>query len=224
MRILKGRLGEIKASFYMWLSLDSKRFTRFNNIIIKSSNGTTQIDHIVVSQFGVFIIETKNTNGWIFGSEAQAKWTLSYFGKKFSFQNPLRQTYRQKKVLAQFLHIDDSHIRTVIYFVGKCKFKTILPSNVLKSGLARYINKFSTPIITPDEVNRINNQLEQHKKECKLTTRDHVKSLRKRHSSKTICPRCGANLIIKTARKGQNSGQNFLGCESYPQCRFTQSA
>lgn len=224
MNILKGWFGEKKASFYMWLSLDKNAYTRFHDVIIQASNGTTQIDHILVSQFGIFIVETKNKNGWIFGSEAQAKWTISYFGKKFSFQNPLRQAYRQKKVLAQFLDIDESNIKTIIYFVGKCKFKTQLPSNVLKSGLGRYISKFTEPILTQGEVSTINETLEQHKRECNLSTRDHVKSLKKRHSSSTICPRCGSSLIIKTARKGRNAGEQFLGCESYPQCRFTKSA
>jgi len=54
------------------------------------------------------------------------------------------------------------------------------------------------------------------------TRRDHVRSLRKRHSSTTVCPRCGSSLVERTAKKGPNAGSKFLGCESYPRCRFSK--
>ena len=60
MSIFKGWIGEKKTAFRMWLFLNNRTYKRFHNIIIPSSSGTTQIDHLVVSPFGVFIIETKN--------------------------------------------------------------------------------------------------------------------------------------------------------------------
>ena len=90
----------------------------------------------------MFIVETKNRKGWIFGSEKQPSWTQSIYGRKYSFQNPLRQTFRQKKILSDFLNLAESNIHTVIYFVGDCKFKTPLPDNVIKSGVGRYIKRF----------------------------------------------------------------------------------
>ena len=39
---------------------------------------------------------------------------------------------------------------------------------------------------------------------------------------KTACPRCGSELVLRTARRGQNRGSQFYGCASYPRCRFTQ--
>jgi hypothetical protein len=220
--ILTGWFGEKKTTFIMWLSLDAKIYHRFHNVIIPAVNGTTQIDHLLVSPYGLFIVETKNIKGWIFGSEDQAKWTKSVYGKKYSFQNPLRQTFRQKKILSGFLGLDESIIHTVIFFVGDCKFKTHLPSNVIKSGLGRYIKRFRTPILSPNEIHQISGKLEQHISESTVTTRDHVRSLRKRHSSTTVCPRCGSNLVERTVRKGSKAGSKFLGCESYPKCRFTK--
>lgn len=224
MRALRGWLGELKASFNMWLFLDSNTYKRFHDIIIPSSNGTTQIDHVLVSKFGIFIIETKNKGGWIFGDENKPKWTQSFFGKNFSFQNPLRQTYRQKKVLSQFLSVDDSCIHTVIYFVGDCKFKTQLPSNVINSGLGRYIKSFTHEVLSVDDVNQIEAELSRYIAQSTLSTRDHIRSLQERHNSSTICPKCGGHLVLKTARKGPNVGSKFLGCESYPRCRFSKSA
>ena len=99
MGILSGWIGEKTTAFGMWLSLDSNIYRRFHNIIIPTNNGTTQIDHIIVSPFGLFVIETKNYKGWIFGSEKQSKWTQSLYGKKYTFQNPLRQNYKHQLAL-----------------------------------------------------------------------------------------------------------------------------
>lgn len=208
----------------MWLSLDKQTYNRFHNVILPSSNGTTQIDHILVSIYGIFIVETKNKSGWIFGSEDQDNWTQSLWGKKYQFQNPLRQTYRQKKVLAKFLSVDESQIQTVIYFVGDSKFKTQLPSNVISSGLGSYIRHFVEQTFSQEELSRIVKQIEQHTAESKLSNSDHLRSLKERHSSTTICPKCGSQLKLKEARNGPKAGMKFLGCESYPKCRFTRNA
>ncbi|TVR34081.1 MAG: NERD domain-containing protein [Balneolaceae bacterium] len=222
--LFRGWIGEKKTTFYLWLSLNSKVYRRFHNVIIPSKNGTTQIDHLLVSPFGLFIVETKNKRGWIFGSGNQRIWTQSLYGNNYSFQNPLRQTFRQKKILSEFLDINESIIHAVIYFVGDCKFKTELPSSVIKSRLGKYIKKFNDRVIPPEESSRIVGALEQHIAESLLTTRDHSRSLRKRHKSTTVCPRCGSNLVERTASKGPNAGNTFLGCENFPGCRFTRNA
>lgn len=224
MSALRGWFGEKKTAFNMWLSLDSSNYQRFHDVIIPSRNGTTQIDHLLVSPYGLFIVETKNKKGWIFGSDDQPKWTQTLYGKKYSFQNPIRQTYRQKKILSEFLGVKESMVQSVIYFVGDCKFKTRLPDNVINSRLGKYIKNFQDRILTPQEIHRIVGKLERHVSESSLTTRDHVRSLRERHSSTTVCPKCGSNLVERAARKGPNAGSKFLGCEDYPRCRFTKNA
>ena len=83
--------------FYLWLSLRNKRYYKFHNVILPSRSGTTQIDHIIISVYGLFIVETKNKKGWIFGTEYQTVWTQSIYGMNYTFQNPLKQTYRQKR-------------------------------------------------------------------------------------------------------------------------------
>ena len=208
----------------MWLSLDANIYRRFHDVIIPAKNGTTQIDHLLVSPYGLFIVETKNIKGWIFGSESQPKWTQSLYRKKYSFQNPIRQTFRQKKILSEYLDLDESILHTVIYFVGDCKFKTQLPANVINSGLGGYIKQFHSRILSPEEINRVIRALEQHVSESSLTTRDHVRSLRERHASNTICPKCGSNLVERTAKKGPNAGSKVFGCENFPRYRFTKNA
>ena len=224
MNIFKGWIGEKKTTFNLCFSLRNKFYHKFHNIILPSKNGTTQIDHLIVSIYGIFIVETKNIKGWIFGSENQATWTQSLYSNKYSFQNPLRQAFRQKKVLSEFLNLDEWNIQTVSYFVGDCKFKTQFPDNVITSGIGRFIKRFRNQILTTEDVSRIIKVIENHLSESSLSNRDHVRSLRIRHSSNTLCPRCGSNPIERTAKQGSNIGNKFLGCESYPKCRFTKSA
>jgi len=223
MNLFRGWIGEKKTTFYLWISLRNNSYHRFHNIILPSNNGTTQIDHLIISIYGLFIVETKNKKGWIFGSEKQAKWTQTIYGNKYSFQNPLRQTFRQKKILSEFLSLDESKIHTVIYFAGDCEFKTPLPYNVINWGVGLFIRQFRNQILSLEEVNRIIIAIEKHLSESSLTTRDHIKSLRKRHSSNTICPRCGSILIERIAKRGSNAGSKFLGCDNYPKCRFTKN-
>ncbi len=220
----KGWFGEQKTTFDMWLSLDDDVYKRFHDTIIPSANGTTQIDHIVVSRFGIFIVETKNKSGWIFGSEDQPNWTQSLYGKNYSFQNPLRQTYRQKKVLAQFLSVKDSNIRSIIYFAGDCRFRTQLPSNVLRSGLGSHIQGYREPVFSVEELNVIVQKLIQHKLNSPLSNSDHLRSLRERHNSTTNCPRCGGALKERVVKQGARAGQKFFGCTKYPVCRYTKDS
>lgn len=154
----------------------------------------------------------------------QAKRTQSIYDYSYSFQNPLRQTYRQTKILAGFLDIKESVIHPVIYFAGDCKFKTKLPTNVIRSRLSRYIKKFRKSVLSEKEVDRIVRKLEHHESESDLTKRDHLRSLQQRYRSKIICPKCGSEHVERTAKKGQKAGRKFLGCTNFPKCRFTKDA
>jgi restriction system protein len=199
-------------------------YQRFHDVIVPSRNGTSQIDHILVSQYGLFIVETKNLGGWIFGSEENQKWTQSLYGQKYQFQNPLRQAYRQKKVLSEFLEIDEATINIVVLFVGDCKFKTSMPSNVIKSGIGSYIKKFRGVVLSPEQVDKITATLNRHISESGLTKKDHLKSLHQRHNSPGICPKCGSAMVERKVKKGSNAGSTFLGCGGFPKCRYTKNA
>ena len=215
--MFKGWIGEQRTELNLWFSLDKELYRRFHDVIIPSSNGTTQIDHILVSPFGLFIVETKNKKGWIYGSETQSKWTQVVYKNKYSFQNPLRQTYRHKKVLSKFLDLNESNIETIVYFNGDSKFKTELPSNVLSYGLGSYIKQFQNTVLSNDEIERICNLLISN--EGKISNQQHLQSLHDRHTSDTVCPRCGSDLVERTVK---DTGSIFLGCSSYPKCKFSK--
>ena len=223
MSVLKGWFGESMTRFGLWLYLDRSSYHRFHDVIVPSNSGTTQIDHILVSPFGVFVVETKNMQGWIFGSEHQAKWTQSIYGKKYSFQNPLHQNIRHTKCLAEHLGLDPSLVHSVVFFIGECRFKTPMPSNVLRRGLVGHIRSYTSVLLSDNEVARIVAEITLLKFDRSLTKREHLHSLRVRYESSTVCPKCGSALVERTAKKGPSAGSKFWGCSGYPRCRFTKS-
>jgi len=218
----KGWVGEQTARLGMWMFLDKHIYRRVQGVILPTARGTTQIDHILVSPFGVFVIETKNMKGWIFGRETDERWTQVLFGTKYRFQNPLRQNYRHTKCLAEFLKLEHSFFHSIVFFIGDCRFKTPMPPNVLSSGLASYIKSSAQPRLGSERVSAIDSTLRATKANPDLSLRVHLSSLKRRHESTTTCPRCGGRLEQKVARKGRSAGHSFLGCSRYPACEFTR--
>ena len=87
-----------------------------NNILIKNNDRSSQIDHIVVSKFGVFVIETKMYKGWIYGKEKQRRWIQNLYGKKYYFQNPLHQNYGHIQNLKEIKGLEDVEFISLILF------------------------------------------------------------------------------------------------------------
>lgn len=217
----KGWLGEKGAQAGMWIWLDGKVYRRIHDLVIPSQGGTTQIDHVVVSVHGIFVVETKNMTGWIFGDERSRQWTQSIYGRKSRFQNPLHQNYRHMKALAEFLGVSEGVMRPLVFFFGDGKIKTAVPANVLTEGLCTYIKSFHELVLTPSQVDEIFSRLVGIKAQPAASHRMHVAGLRERHQGNN-CPKCGSALVVRTARQGPNAGGSFLGCSGYPKCRYTR--
>lgn len=221
--LFKGWLGEKVTQLGLWHHLNDQVYRRFHDVIVPARNGTTQIDHVLVSCYGIFVVETKNYNGWIFGDEHAPQWTVSHFGKKFQFQNPLRQNFRHTQCLSEHLGLEPAVFRSVVFFIGDAEIKTELPANVMTRGLVNYIQSFTAPCLTPVQAGAVATALAALKANPALSSRAHLESLAARHESTTVCPRCGSPLVERTARSGPNAGKTFLGCKGFPKCRFTRS-
>lgn len=220
--LFKGWAGEVQTTLAKKLLLDSKIYKDLNNVTVPTPNGTTQIDHIIVSRFAVFVVETKNMDGWIFGDEKSAQWTQSIFGKKYRFQNPLHQNYRHTKALSDFLGIDHDKFFSVVMFWGDCEFKTQLPSNVMNKGYIAYIKRHTNVLFSDQEVQEITTAIKEGRlPKSWATHRQHVVSLKDRFSSTTTCPKCGSALVLRTVKSGARMGSQFYGCTKFPACRYT---
>lgn len=81
-----------------------------NNVTLSIDGSTTQIDHVLICTKGVFVIETKHYNGWIYGDAKQKQWMQVFFKKRSQFQNPIHQNYKYiKAIQALFDFIKLSH-------------------------------------------------------------------------------------------------------------------
>lgn len=219
--IVKGWIGEIQGTLAKKILLDSRTYIDINNVTIPTANGTTQIDHVIVSRYGIFVVETKNMSGWIFGDEKNPQWTQSLFGKKYKFQNPLHQNYRHTKSLSEFLNLDHSKFISIVMFWGGREFKTSFPSNVMNRGYISHIKSHTTVLFSDQEVQDIAESLRKGMlSKSWATHREHVSSLKDRFSSTTECPKCGNPLVLRTAKSGTNAGSRFYGCTKYPTCRY----
>jgi len=219
----KGWVGELQGTFAAKIRLDSQVYRSINNVTILTANGTTQIDHVIVSKYGIFVVETKNIKGWIYGDEKQSQWTQVLFGKKYHFQNPLRHNYRHTKALAEFLGVEHFKMHSVVMFWSECEFKTPMPPNVLDRGYSDHIKSKTEVLFTDEEVDGICEAINSGRLPKSWSTRrQHLNSLKERLTSDTTCPKCGGKLVPRTARKGPNAGKQFYGCSRFPSCRYTR--
>lgn len=186
MSSFKGIVGEIVINVAMWLKLEKDVYHRLNNITLPlADGGSTQIDHVIVSRYGIFVIETKNYKGWIFGNEKQRQWTQVIMGRKYKFQNPLRQNYLHIKTLSDLLELEMSYFHSMIAFIGECELKTRdeLPEHVLTSGMASYIKKKQDKMLTDEEVKAIVEQIENNRfSKSWRTNRAHKAYLKEKHN------------------------------------------
>lgn len=183
----KGVLGEFLVNFLLKKYLPKEKYTLIKNVTLPTDDGTTQIDHIVVSEFGLFVIETKNMKGWIFGNAKQKQWTQKIFKYSGKFQNPLHQNYKHTKTLASCLDIPNEQIFSVVVFIGDSTFKTEMPPNVTYArGCITYIKSQTTQYFSPELVEGIVNKIESGRLTRGLKTNfqhnKHVKEIIKQKS------------------------------------------
>ena len=144
--------------------------------------GTTQLDHVIVSRFGIFVIETKNYRGWIFGSEKQRQWTQQIYRQKNRFQNPLHQNDLHVRALMGCLSLPREAFLSVVFFIGSAEFKNPMPANVLNQGLSRWINQHQSTRLVPNAIENAVSILNEihHVTDRKAVARTHTAALSER--------------------------------------------
>ena len=222
----KGLFGEWQVNLLIRLYLDKNDYHLIKSVTLPTEDGTTQIDHIIISKFGIFVVETKNMKGWIFGSEHQNLWTQQIFQQKSIFQNPIHQNYKHVKTLESCLNTSSDNIFSVIVFVGDSTFKTKMPDNVrFARGGIEYIKSKTDIVYNVQEITYFIEQIEGGKLQRSYkTNRQHVKYVNgivKKKFETKACSKCGADMVLRKANKGKNAGNQFWGCRSFPKCRNT---
>jgi len=149
---LRQNRGEASVRSLIIINFKSPNFHLLNNVTIPFQDGTTQVDHILISTKGIFVIETKHYSGWIFGDEKSDQWMQVIYRIKNRFQNPIRQNYRHVKAIQQLLDfLPKEQIHSIVVFSGSGIFKTPLPNGVVYlKQLPSYLSKFQNDVIPSD--------------------------------------------------------------------------
>lgn len=217
---LRGIMGEFWAKKEL-KKLPKDEYIIMNNIMLKDDNGTHQIDHIVVSKYGIFVIEMKNYNGIIVGDRYKNDW-LQYLGRnKYNFKNPIYQNYGHVKALECLLKLDEKNFVPIVCFSNQAKI------NVKNTGLVVNLNKLVflikkfNSIRISDNIDKIVDKIINSNITDKKEKNNHLKNIRikikrdKMITRSMICPKCGEKLIERDGQYGK-----FIGCSGYPKCRY----
>ena len=218
----KGRRGERKVANIL-SQLPSSEYSAINDITIQNKNGTTQIDHVIISVYGIFVIETKNYSGWIMGGEKSDQWIKNMYGHKYYFYNPIKQNYGHISALSRTLLIPKNNFVSIVAFPYKADIKVHTSKHVVYFGeIIPTILSYTTKRFSISEMDKMTNQLLSLQSDSKEQKKEHVQYVKdKKYFSKSalqqgICPYCGSSLKIRNGKYGA-----FIGCSRYPKCKYT---
>lgn len=212
--------------------LPSDQYITFNDITLKYGNNTCQIDHVVLSLYGVFVIENKDYGGTIFGKEDDVEWkqTLVHYRNRngdtvdrYYFHNPIKQNYWHVKCL-KYLLGENITIFSVITFSKAASLQVNTTTPVLYyNELNGFILSQQHKCLTEAQFNTILQKLQSNIISDPALKAQHIIQAKQAHINQSekiqngICPKCGGKLVVRKGNYG-----SFWGCTNYPKCKYTR--
>ncbi len=214
----KGRVGEMCVKLVIGRTKPGEKYI-INNLILKPEEGkTSQIDHVVINDRGVFVIETKNYSGRIYGKENQLEWTqvLSYGRVKHKLYNPIKQNKSHIYNISKILSMNVPITSAVVFVQGNTQCIDASGIYTLK-GLKQLLACPSV-CLTTQQMEKIYNELIAAN-DTSVSMREHIQNIKtsQKNISNNMCPRCGKSLVLREGKNGE-----FYGCMGYPACKFTK--
>lgn len=220
---IKGKKNEGKIARQL-NKLQVNEYKVLNKIRIKSPIGSSQIDYIVISIYGIFIIESKKYRGRINGDDNSTYWTYTKLKKKIKFKNPIKNNWKHIDALKDILS-DYAQIiyHPIVVFTSSAKINSITSSTPVIYSNQLFLSimaKRETPNLNIEQVNDITAKLNEgiisdKKKILAFKDQKNIRA-QKRKDNSLICPRCGSDLIVKEGPYGK-----IYGCSNYPKCKST---
>ncbi len=220
---IKGFIGERRVTKQL-KKLPAESYKVLNDLMIMNDNSSSQIDHLVLSPYGLFVIETKTFTGWIHGNERADQWTQTIYRSKTRFRNPVKQNWGHVLALMEFLDIKDKNIFVpIIVFAGDAELKNVkVKTDVIYDfELFQTIMKYGNTLLSKEEIENIYTTLTDHNVTDKSLRKKHIKDVRetineKKTKEKALsCPKCNGKLVVRESKHGK-----FYGCSSFPSCRY----
>ena len=212
---INGKLGEIRVSNKL---KSIKGAYVINNLIFTAHEGKTcQIDHVVVCNKGIFVIETKTYAGRIYGDDSRTEWTqvLQYGRFKNKFYSPVKQNMTHIYELSK--RLNNIYLYNCVVFVNNntayIESEYTFPLSKIKSFILNQKHLY-----TDYEVTKFVEKIEDLRED--ISNKEHVKNIKNMNIDiqNNICPRCGSKLVLRTGKNGK-----FYGCSKFPTCRFIKN-
>lgn len=239
-RFDKGKYGEYLS--YKILSQYEKEGAKFlfNCYLPKENGETTEVDLMMIHYSGIYVFESKNYSGWIFGSEYQKNWTQTLpNGKKTQKEHFLNPVIQNKSHINNLIRQIGTTmpIHSIIVFSDRCTFKDVKVNADNIYVIHRYqINEQVQDIISRKgvclstlKIDEIYQRLYEFTQVSDEVKSKHVEDIKNRVGTETmqycqsgLCPRCGSKLVLRTAQRGVYAGNQFYGCSNYPKCKYTR--
>lgn len=206
--------------------LPKDEYIVLNDLMLPTSYGTTQIDHVVLSRYGVYVIETKNYTGSLVGNEKSEHWEQNINGFMYKTGNALRQNKAHIAAVRYHASVQANvPMHNIVVFANATDFDIYHDE-----GEVIYIDELVPTIIRLRSAEPVYTQ-EQLQIKANLLLEKNITDpeLRKQHNQAAnvakyerrakigsgICPRCGGQLVLREGMYGQ-----FYGCSNYPKCDF----
>lgn len=226
----------------------------FNCYLPKDNSETSEIDVMMVYKSGIYVFESKNYSGWIFGSESNKMWTQTLpngrTSRKEKFYNPIMQNRTHVRWLERQVEVTDP-LHCIVVFSQRCELKKLEVTSgdisvVKRDALPRIVREIDERVgirLDENRINQIYEKLYPYTQVSESVKEEHIKNIEQNSKSDSekkfdknipfleesedsipnnVCPRCGGELILRTAKKGDNAGNKFYGCSNYPKCRYVR--
>lgn len=229
-----GDYGEKMVSLFLE-DLDCEDYRVYNDLLVRNGNYTTQVDHVVISRYGVFVLETKNVHGKVYGSGNAEFWKQylpddgykSYgFTQEHQLRNPIWQNDGHIKTLRRLVFGNDVPVYGIVVFPSDTDINVTAEQPVLNMyNLVPYIKQCRDVVLSSDQMGFYRRRLLEVISTSESARKEHLdnvyrnKKRRDEAVSNGRCPRCGGNLVLRNGKYGQ-----FYGCSNYPKCSYTHPA
>lgn len=201
-------------------------YTIFNDVYLNEDGRDNQIDHVVLSPYGIFVIETKRYSGWIYGGENAQYWTKNMFGQKYQFYNPIRQNLAHVIALKKLFGLPQTCFFPIVVFTGSAELKSDFPhySVIYAEELLSEIRSHNNVIIGENVLTMAINKLSYSSFTTRETEKEHLKAVKTTISESRnairqgICPKCGGKLVYRKGKYGDFWGCSNVSHRSTPPC------
>ena len=183
---------------------------------------SSQIDHILIGQYGVFVIETKNYSGEIYGNDSLRVWKLYRSHDTVELHSPVKQNGTHIHLVRQILHNKVPVCGFVVFVQGNTKHiqsDYVCTCRELREKVTSS-QKSNAWRLSVQQKERIYKTLIEYRDKYPTSAKEHLLHINKMQSdiAANICPRCGGKLIKRHGKHGP-----FYGCTKYPKCKFTKN-